>query len=238
MRIGFSTGSLALGDVRRGLQMAAESETNAIELSALREEELEPLINLLDDLDLNHFSYVSFHAPSRLTHLSEQQAVGLLQSVAQRGWTIVVHPDVIRDVSLWQTLGRHLCLENMDKRKPTGRTVKEMQSYFERLPDATFCFDIGHARQVDPTMLEARSFLRQFKGRLAQVHMSYVNSASHHECLNFEAAVAFRRVVGLIPKDTPIILETPVPEGMLDQEVQMAQAIMGSGYEVKGMVEC
>lgn len=238
MRIGFSTGSLALSDVRKGLQMAADSETNAIELSALREEELEPLINLLDDLDLSQFSYVSFHAPSRLTHLSEQQVVDLLQSVAQRDWTIVVHPDVIQNFPLWQTLGSHLCLENMDKRKPTGRTVKEMQSYFERLPDATFCFDIGHARQVDPTMLAARSFLRQFQGRLAQVHMSYVNSASHHERLNFEAAVAFRRVVGLIPKETPIILETPVPEGMLDQEVQMAREIMERQHKITGLVEC
>ena len=238
MRIGFSTGSLALGDVREGLRMVMESDANAIELSALREEELEPLINGLDDLDLSNFSYISIHAPSRLRQLSEQRVVSLLQSGAQRGWTIVVHPDVIQDFPLWQTLGDSLCLENMDKRKPTGRTVKELQSYFERLPEATFCFDIGHARQVDPTMLEARSFLRHFKFRLRQVHMSYVNSSSQHERLNFEATRAFRRVAGLIPKDTPVILETPVPEGMLDQEVQMALAIMESGYEVKGMVEC
>ena len=238
MRIGFSTGSLALGDVREGLRMVMESDANAIELSALREEELEPLINGLDDLDLSNFSYISIHAPSRLRQLSEQRVVSLLQSGAQRGWTIVVHPDVIHEFPLWQTLGDSLCLENMDKRKPTGRTVKELQSYFERLPEATFCFDIGHARQVDPTMLEARSFLRHFKFRLRQVHMSYVNSSSQHERLNFEATRAFRRVTGLIPKDTPVILETPVPEGMLDQEVQMALAIMESGYEVKGMVEC
>ena len=113
-----------------------------------------------------------------------------------------------------------------------------MQGFFERLPDAAFCFDIGHARQVDPTMLEARRFLRHFQGRLAQVHMSFVNSSSHHERLNFEAAVAFRRVAGLIPKEIPIILETPVPEGMLDQEVQMAHSIMERQHNLTGLVEC
>ncbi|MEZ6132167.1 MAG: hypothetical protein R3C59_26195 [Planctomycetaceae bacterium] len=238
MKIGFSTGSLALDDVRRGLRMSAESKATAIELSALREEELEPLINLIDDLDLSHFEYVSFHAPSRLNHLSEQRVVDLLKLVAERDWAIVVHPDVIQNVSLWKTLRSHVCLENMDKRKPTGRTVKEMQSYFERLPEATFCFDIGHARQVDPTMLAARCFLRHFESRLAQVHMSYVNSSSHHERLNFEAAVAFRRVVSLIHEDTPIILETPVPEGMLDQEVERAQAILKPVCDMTRMVEC
>jgi hypothetical protein len=60
----------------------------------------------------------------------------------------------------------------------------------------------------------------------------------HHERLNFEAAVAFRRVVGLIPKETPIILETPVPEGMLNQEVQMAQSIMERQHKLTGLVEC
>ena len=238
MKIGFSTGSLASGDVLKGLRMAADSKSNAIELSALREDELAPLIRLLDDLELAQFSYVSFHAPSRLIHMTEQQVVGLLQTVANRDWPIVVHPDVIQDFPLWQTLGRHLCLENMDKRKPTGRTVREMHSYFERLPNATFCFDIGHARQVDPTMLEARRFLSHFGDRLCQVHMSFVNSSSHHERLNFEAAVAFRRVVGLIPKEIPIILETPVPEGMLDQEVQMAHSIMERQHKLTGLVEC
>lgn len=238
MKIGFSTGSVALGDVRRGLQMAAESETNAIELSALREEELEPLINLLDSLDLGQFSYVSFHAPSRLMHMSEEQAIELLQSVAKRDWPIVVHPDVIQDFPLWQTLGRHLCLENMDKRKPTGRTVREMLGYFERLPEATFCFDIGHARQVDPTMLEARRFLRQFGERLCQIHMSFVNSSSHHERLNFQARLAFQRVAGLIPEHAPIILETPVPEGLLNQEVRFAESILRLVHPNSGLVEC
>src|SRR5438477_12475760 len=78
MHIGFSTGSLALNNVRLALKMVAGKRTSAIELSALREEELAPLIDLLDSLDLRQFAYVSFHAPSRLTTLTETAVVELL----------------------------------------------------------------------------------------------------------------------------------------------------------------
>lgn len=74
-----------------------------------------------------------------------------------------MHPDVIEDVSAWQKLGRAVCVENMDKRKRIGRTAAQLQEIFDQLPEATFCFDIGHARQVDPTMQEAETFLRLFQ---------------------------------------------------------------------------
>lgn len=72
MKIGFSTGSLALGDVQRALDMARSERVKAIELSALRESELDPLLDSLDSLGdrLGRFEYVSFHAPSRLENLS------------------------------------------------------------------------------------------------------------------------------------------------------------------------
>jgi len=225
MKIGFSTGSLALADVRRGVQMALQSYADAIELSALREEELKPLIDALDEIDVSRFSYVSLHAPSRLQRLSEQQVVDLLQKAANRGWSIVVHPDVISTFSIWETLEDKLCLENMDKRKTVGRTASELRNYFHQLPLAKFCFDIGHARQIDPTMLEAWQMLREFGDRLGLVHMSYVNSSSRHEPLNFESKLAFQRVVQMIAQDIPIILETPVRDGMLDREMQIAESV-------------
>lgn len=107
-----------------------------------------------------------------------------LHQLADRGWAIILHPDIIEDFTLWRPLGRAVCIENMDKRKEVGRTASQLRSIFEKLPDATFCFDIGHARQVDPTMQEAESFLTMFHDRLRQIHMSYVNSQSRHERLS------------------------------------------------------
>ena len=227
MRIGFSTGSIALGNVRRGLRVATHRRTNAVELSALREEELEPLLEFLDGVrgELDHFEYISVHAPSRRSRFSERALVEKLASVAGRGWPIIVHPDVIEHFSLWEALGPAVCLENMDRRKSVGRTAVQLQRVFDKLPEATFCFDIGHARQVDPTMQEAASFLRSFGDRLRQVHMSYVNSQSRHERLNYESIMAFRRVARWLDESIPVILETPVEAGQVDAEISAAETV-------------
>lgn len=68
----------------------------------------------------------------------------------------------------------------MDNRKPSGRTVSELRELFRQLPEASFCFDIGHAKQIDPTMASAILMLREFGGRLKQVHMSDVGPAGEH----------------------------------------------------------
>lgn len=227
MRIGFSTGTMALEQLGEGLKTASLSGLQAVELSALREEELDPLLRSLKDLDseLSRFDYISFHAPSKRRQLSELEFVEKLRPVAARGWAIIVHPDVIEDPAIWRRLGSAVCIENMDKRKPVGRTASQLQSIFEDLPEATFCFDIGHARQVDPTMLEASRFLRMFRERLRQVHMSVVNSQSKHERLNFESICAFSLVAQWIEKSVPIILESPIVFSQLDQEIQSVEEV-------------
>jgi hypothetical protein len=227
MKIGFSTGSIALGDVRHGVDVVMHGRANAIELSALREEELDPLLRSLDALqkDLSTFAYISFHAPSRLEKLTESELVARLRPVAKRGWAIIVHPDIISDFSLWKELGEAVCIENMDKRKHIGSTASQLERIFNELPEATFCFDIGHAWQVDPTMQEAMSLLKAFGSRLRQVHMSYVNSKCRHERLNYESVEAYKRVVHWLGKSVPVILETPVRRSEVDDELEVARNV-------------
>jgi len=227
MKIGFSTGSIAQGDFERGLKIALTGETKAIELSALRESELDPLLNWIEGIGdrLASFEHISFHAPSRRVELSESEFVSKLKPIADRGWAIIVHPDVIEDFSYWKTLGRAVCIENMDKRKRIGRTAAHLKWIFERLPEATFCFDIGHAKQVDPSMQEAEKFLRLFSDRLRQVHMSYVNSSCRHERLNRESVVSFSRLAHLFSDSIAVILETPVSETEVSEEISRAVQI-------------
>jgi len=221
--IGFSTGSLAFSNFRLGLQMVQGQPAAAIELSALREDELDPLVAALDQLDLAQFSYVSVHAPSEISRVPEEFVVERLQSVVNRGWPIIVHPDIVSRPELWTRFGELVCIENMDKRKPTGRTTHELAEVFQILPEASFCFDIGHARQVDPTMCEAESMLAAFRNRIKQIHLSAVGSQSKHEPLNFEAIRAFQRISQQIPQDAPVILETPVSQEGIVPELQCAQ---------------
>ena len=60
MRIGFSTGALALSDFHSGLALNQAAGLNAVELSALRETEVSDLIASLDQLRLPGMDYVSF----------------------------------------------------------------------------------------------------------------------------------------------------------------------------------
>lgn len=218
--IGFSTGALALADFRSALEMLRHKPCDAVELSALRLEELRPLVEALDTLDLAQFAVVSFHAPSKIDPRFERETVALLVQVAQNGWTIVVHPDAITDFDLWRQLGPSLALENMDKRKPIGRYANELAGLFERLPEAGFCFDIGHARQVDPSMAEAGAILRRFRDRLRLIHISEVNSQSKHDPLSLSAVLAFRRVIHLIPGNVSVIIESRVTEDQISREVE------------------
>lgn len=220
--IGFSTGALARGDYRRALEMLAHKNVDAVELSALRQDELIPLVEQLDQLDLRRFRHISFHAPSSMEPSFEPVALKLLANVAARGWPVIVHPDAMFHPAEWRCLGDFLCIENMDKRKPIGQTARQLDEIFQTFPHASLCFDIGHARQVDPTMVEASEILHSFRDRIAQLHVSEVNTQSKHDPLSFESILAFHKVAHLLPPDAPVILESRVEESEIDEEIRRA----------------
>jgi hypothetical protein len=225
-RIGFSTGALARGDFRRGLEILRGKRASAVELSALRDHELAPLVGSLDSLDLSSYKYVSFHAPSKFEARREKDVIGLLHKVAKRGWPIVLHPDTIHDFSGWRSFGDLLLIENMDKRYVSGRTARELVDVFEKLPSAGLCFDSGHCRQVDPTMNESYLILRDFAKKLKQLHVSEVNSQSTHDPLSSASIRSLQRISYLIPEDVPIILESTVQESEVQAEIMNAAAAL------------
>ena len=181
--IGFSTGALAYGHFRDALGMLLPHPVSAVELSALRENELVPLMEALPVLDLGRFRYVSVHLPSKFGSMDERALASILTPCLAERIPVVLHPDAIRDASLWRSYRELLCIENMDKRKSTGRTVDELSMVFAALPEASFCLDIAHARQIDPTMGEARDMLLRFGPRLRQIHISELDSAGRHHGL-------------------------------------------------------
>lgn len=223
--IGFSTGALAKGDFRRALSLLRAHDIDIVELSALRFEELTPLLTALPDLRLEDFAFVSVHAPSRFDPEFETLVIDQLHSFARRGYPVIVHPDVMFTPARWRSLGDNLLIENMDRRKPIGRTVQELQQIFDLLPDSRFCFDIGHARQVDPSMTEAWLLLHAFAPRLAEVHISEVNTASRHDPISRNAIIAFRSVAPYIPERIPIILEPLIDRGQSEIQTELHAAI-------------
>jgi hypothetical protein len=224
--VGFSTGALAYADFRKGLEMLRHKNVQAVELSALRQNELIPLLEAIPTLDLAAFRHIAIHAPSKFEPEWEAALCDRLGEQRARGWPIVVHPDAILYFDLWRELKGSVCIENMDKRKPTGRSVRELDTIFNELPEASFCFDIGHARQFDPSMTEAWLILKEFGSRLCQVHVSEVNTRSKHDVLSFASIQAFQEVAHLIPVNIPLILETPVAEEDMEEEIaRLLQAL-------------
>lgn len=220
--IGFSTGALALGDFRLALHMLRGSRKDAVELSALRDHELGPLMDSLATLDLGAFSYVSVHVPSKFKSLTEAQVAAGLRRCIDRKWAIVIHPDAIHDPKHWAPFGEFLCIENMDKRKKTGRTVSELDPFFSMFPDATFCLDIAHARQIDSTMAEAREMLRRFGHRLRQVHISEIDDDGRHRPLSMATILAGQSIAALIRREVPVIVESVIPARDIAREIAEA----------------
>jgi hypothetical protein len=229
-RIGFSTGAIALGDFRTALTLLAAADTSAVELSALRVSELCPLLDALDQLDLRPYKYISFHAPSRFSSTEEEDLIGALAPVVQRRWPIILHPDSIHDQKTWLPLQRSLCFENMDKRKPIGRTADELSRLFDRFPDASLCFDLGHAHQFDRTMTEARQIAQRFAGRIRQLHVSEVNTASEHVPISAASEMAFAKVLDLIDPSVPVIIESVVRGPAIAKELERVTRL----FEVNG----
>jgi hypothetical protein len=225
--IGFSTGALARGDFRRALSLLGDRPPDAIELSALRDHELASLMSALKAENVGAgFAYRSVHVPSKFKALSEREVSSLLRPCIDLGIPIILHPDAITETSRWRDFGSLLCIENMDKRKRTGRTLAELEPFFATFSNARFCLDIGHAHQIDSTMSEARLMLRRFVDRLLQIHISEIDAQGHHNPLSLATTIATQNIVGLIPEDVPIIIESIIPPERIDREIEAARSAL------------
>jgi hypothetical protein len=235
-QIGFSTGALALGDWQKALDVLNKSSAKVVELSALREQELVPLLNQLPMLDLSKYDSVIFHAPSKLEKITECELVKMLNPVIMRRWPIVVHPVIIQKPELWSDFGELLCIENMDGRQPDGRTPEELKVVFEKLQFASFCFDIGHARHVDRTMSLAEAIVQEFHTKMKVIHLSEVDVHGHHVPLSLMAMLSFSRMNHMLPDACPIILESPVRGDANDEIKRVAHflSLPSSALRVAG----
>ncbi len=227
-RFGFSTGALEKGNYRVAIDWLRQHEVRSVELSALRFNELQPLVDDLDKLPIDAFGYVSFHAPSSFHPEQESRVLSLLEPVFKRGWNIVVHPDVIYTPSLWKHFGQQLLIENMDRRKTTGRTVQELGKLFEQLPSARMCLDVAHARQLDTTLTLLGSIVKAFKDRIAEVHISELDSRCRHRPLSGRAIADYHQFAASL-RNIPVIIESMLEQdhcGLRQEEVCLAHQAM------------
>lgn len=187
---------------------AASISGFAIELSALSEAELPGLVQYLSTASGLPFDFVSVHGPSKGRRMPDDELATLLGALPRWVSSIVMHPDAIRDWAAYRQLGRRLCIENMDARKDVGQTAGALLGYFAALPEARLCFDIAHAKAVDPTMVVGEQILAAYSGRLSHVHLSSLDGAQSHVPLTRADETLFADLLERCV-DVPWILEAP-----------------------------
>jgi hypothetical protein len=208
--VGASTGYMQdlRGDWVSQVAAAWKVSPFAVELSALSEAELPPLAEYLRSAPSLPFRYISIHGPSKHREMDEDQLVQQLDEVARYARGIVMHPDTIDRAEAFRPLGSKLLLENMDSRKPDGRTPEELDRAFADLPEAGFCFDIAHAWSIDTSMEVAGELLDSFGSRLRHVHLSSLSEDLHHVSLTDEDEELFEPILRRC-LDVPWIFEAP-----------------------------
>jgi sugar phosphate isomerase/epimerase len=139
--------------------------------------------------------------------------------------SVVAHPDALSDIVPYRALGTRLVLENMDDRKITGRVADEMESLFQKLPDAGFCLDVAHIRSIDPTMDAAHELLDRFRSRLRHVHLSSLDQGRHVPLTDNDEGL-FAEVLDRC-RDVPWILEALPPERWATQMKATAFVVPG-----------
>lgn len=197
------------GDWPGLVREAARRSPYAVELAALGEPELPALLSYLDGHPALPFFFVSVHAPSKQRVMAEEDLVELLLTLPGSVDAIVVHPDTIEDVGLYEPLGRALTIENMDSRKPGGQTAAELEALFGQLPEAGLCFDVAHAKSVDRSMDEGARILETLGNRLRHVHLSSLDSSCRHVPLTAEDEELFAPLLSQC-RDVPWLLEAPL----------------------------
>ena len=68
-------------------------------------------------------------------------------------------------------------------------------------------------------MTESYRILEAYGSRLAQLHVSEVNSASQHDPISYATKLGFQPVAHLIPPQVPLIIESRVSASEISKEV-------------------
>ena len=195
MNIGFTSGELDMDNIDNAAKIALESGLDTIELSCLKIPELHNALRRFKNIEFDKFKHISFHCPSHVTEYEEEYIFMVVKEFIKRhDWNIVVHPYIVHRYDLWRTLGNKILIENMYNKYKIWHTADQLQVLFNELPEASFCLDIGHVKQVDYTLNEMKTLCTVFKDRLKEIHVSEVEVNGHHAPLNESTIIVLREL--------------------------------------------
>src|SRR3989344_2499485 len=160
MKLGFSVGTLHKTSIfpmsAEAVQIMRGLGCTVIELSVIRPERISGL-QKMTRADLAGFEYVSLHAPALDFTYENSQVVSDLFAILIKAHkkfnfdAIVVHPDLVKDWQLFESVKLPWAFENMDNRKAFGRGRADLAQVFSNMP-AKMVVDMQHVYTNDQSM--------------------------------------------------------------------------------------
>jgi uncharacterized LabA/DUF88 family protein len=225
MKIGFSNGALKNFDISdlEKIKIFKAAGANALEIPFREPESLFEfrLTKQLSDL-LSEFDWLSIHAPFfNVTYENNDSTKKILSKLEEltkilpvKG--IVFHPSNILDFDLLEKSGLPILIENMDLRKDSFKSIKDMEIIYKKY-NFGFVLDVEHAFENDPTMNLAKDLIHLMGDRLKELHVSGArlkeNIYENNHCLLNDSL--YRKEILSVLKDLkhlPIILEVAFNE--------------------------
>lgn len=182
MIVGFTTGRLENeSSFTEKMKFFADLGCQAIEFSLLDYSRFELIKSHVKHTLIGFFAHRSIHAPVKsgdepVTYRDDEPTHALLRNLkwlceAMRVAVLVVHPDRVEDWNVFKKYKLPICLENMDARKKTARTVADMGKFLEG-NDYGMVLDVNHCFTNDPTMQLSHDLHSSFGQRIREVHLS------------------------------------------------------------------
>lgn len=157
---------------------------------------------------LKEFDFLSIHANHKL-------ALSIKLGNKLRANIITVHPNLI---SQCHGEGERISFENMDWRKPYGKTISEMESVFRQVPGASFTCDLNHIFTNDPSMRLVEDFDRTFSN-ISHYHISgFKDEKTPHAPLFMTRQDI---ILKSIHKDKPVIIESYGGNDIINFETEL-----------------
>ncbi|MBW3003509.1 sugar phosphate isomerase/epimerase [Candidatus Woesearchaeota archaeon] len=159
--IGFNTGCLYRTElsVEDRIKLFHAVGARALEISFNRARDLRGFTLSQDTVDeVDKYDFVTLHAPCLEEKYKEDEwSIDVLERlkimVAHLGVKhVVFHPDDIEDYDFIRSQDLHICVENMDKRKKFGNTLKDIAFLASKGYD--FVLDVQHAYETGISIKE------------------------------------------------------------------------------------
>jgi hypothetical protein len=159
------------------------------------------------------FIFLTIHLDDYYPEKPLDEQLSLVKSIFFKNNAVagVMHPINIPDF-FFEALtakGIPLAIENMDKDKPCGFAIEELQGLIERHKLA-FVLDVQHAYSQDPSMAYAWDLYQMAQPHLCYLHVSGQNEKAIHSLVHLsQNAYKIVEFLGKIlpEKKLPIILE-------------------------------